>query len=156
MFSCNQRSMRFWIFLMAFAIFSISISSQIFFGKEPCQLCLFTRYMFLLTAIVALSRIKILLPIVAFATVGCAFYHLGVESHWWSGPSGCVSELPTLSSVNDLDQIPAGKVYCDRANWIILGVSSTLWSFLFSMFLFWISSLSFVVNYYIEKLEDDD
>ena len=158
MFIFNQRFINYSVFCTAAAVFLVSVMSQFFLNKEPCQLCLITRYMFLSVAVAAIffERLRILLSIVTFITVGFSFYHLGVENHWWQGPHGCISELPTLDSIDDPVQIKPGKVYCDRVNWLILGVSSTLWSFLISMVLFWLSSVSFILNYYLRKIEDDD
>jgi disulfide bond formation protein DsbB len=82
-------------------------------------------------------------------------YHLGVENHWWSGPQSCVSELPVLENITTRNFMENSKVYCDRVNWKILGISSTLWSFLISAFLFWFVSISYVLNFYLKRLEDE-
>lgn len=158
MFIFKQKLIGRFIFLMTAGIFLTSVASQFLLGKQPCQLCLVTRYLFLALAIAAIifRKFKFLLPLLALVTVAFSFYHLGVESHWWQGPRGCISELPTLDSLNGSEQINPGISYCDRVNWTILGFSSTLWSFLFSMFIFWITSISFIVNYYLKKQEDND
>ena len=136
------------IFVMAMGIFLTSITSQLLLEKEPCQLCLITRYLFLATAITALLTkwSRTLLPIASFITLAFTFYHLGVENHWWRGFHGCVSELPSLNSTPMDTKTPP----CDSANWMVFGVSSTLWAFLCSSFIFWLSSTSYVISYYFK------
>jgi disulfide bond formation protein DsbB len=140
-------------------IFLTSLLSQFFFDKIPCQLCLISRYLFLLISFVALfsinfKRLKPLLLLLTFSALLFSFYHLGVENHWWIGPQSCVSKLPTLDSLSDNNDQSMVIPYCDRANWKIFGISSTLWSFLVFAFLFWSVSLLYVIDYYLKKLEN--
>lgn len=148
--SNDQRVVNVFVFLVALLIFLISCLFQLLFDKEPCQLCLITRYMFLSIAIIALfssilRKTGILLVIAAFITLSFSFYHLGVENHWWLGPQSCTFELPTLDSISKSVE-DSKRVYCDRVNWKILGLSSTLWSFLISAFLFWLTSVLYVLG----------
>ena len=135
--------------VMAMSIFLASIFSQLLMDKEPCQLCLITRYLFLATGIATLlpKWRKILLPVVSFITLSFAFYHLGVENHWWRGFHGCVSELPSLNSTPMDTKTPP----CDSVNWTVFGISSTLWAFLSAGFIFWISSTSYLISYYLSS-----
>lgn len=137
------------VFIMAMGIFLTSIISQLLMKNEPCQLCLITRYLFFGIGISALLPKwgKILTPITTFITLALTFYHLGVENHWWHGPHGCVSELPSLNSTPMDTKTPP----CDSVNWIVLGISSTLWSFLLASFMFWLSSTSCLISYYINS-----
>lgn len=159
MFIFHQSFVSKIICLLSFLMFLTSILSQVLLQKSPCQLCMITRYLFLLSSIVALINVKIrfksILPIVTFSVLGFTFYHLGVENHWWAGPAGCISQLPTLDSIQNIDQLDSQKSYCDQVNWVFFGISSTLWSVLFSAFIFWASSLSYAINRYLNKREDD-
>ena len=146
-----------FIAAFSFCIFSLSLLSQILGDIAPCQLCLISRYLFLSIAIFAIfaghyKHIKIILIILISSLFLFSFYHLGVENHWWVGPQSCVSELPSLSHIND--QIESNKIFCDRANWLIFGISSTLWSFLASAFLTWLISLAYILNYYLKEFDD--
>ena len=86
------------------------------FGYTPCELCLAERYAFYagapiaaLTAYLA-SRgahgaargLFALLALVFAANVGLAFYHVGVEQHWWAGPTACTGSLSGPVDANDL------------------------------------------------------
>lgn len=158
MFIFSQKLVYRLVFIITISMFSASVISQVLMSKTPCQLCLITRYLFLTTAIVTAttSRFKLALPIVATIALSFSFYHLGVENHWWQGPHGCISKLPTLDSIKAIDQLDGNTPYCDRVNWTIFGISSTLWSFAIDAFIFWITSTSYIVNYYLGKVEKHD
>ena len=146
-----------FIAVFSFCLFLISLSAQLFGNMEPCQLCLITRYLFLLIAMFSLfsthyKYLKFILIFLISSLFVFSLYHLGVENHWWQGPQSCVSELPSLSNIDAL--IETNKVFCDRANWMIFGISSTFWSFLASSFLAWLISISYVLDYYLKKFDD--
>jgi disulfide bond formation protein DsbB len=116
--------------------------------------------MYLLVAVVTaaslrLDRAKSLVLAAVFCTFAFGVYHLGVESHWWAGPRGCVAKLPTIDTMADEfeDQINDTKMYCDRVNWRIFGVSSTLWSCAIAALLLWITSVAYTLDFYMRKLE---
>ena len=158
----NFKTTHMLVFFSTVSVFFISLFSQILFEKVPCQLCLVTRYIFLSIAVFSLTSIKLkkfrpLLVVAASLAFSFSLYHLGVENHWWAGPQSCISELPTLESFNNAEQLTNNaKSYCDKVNWKIFGVSSTLWSFLFAAFVFWMVSLAYILNYYLGKIENDD
>src|SRR5271156_2961665 len=76
-------------------------------GYPPCELCLTQRYAFyaaaplaILTAFLAsraahgLARAGFALLAAAFiANAALAAYHVGVEYHWWAGPTACTGGL---------------------------------------------------------------
>ena len=157
-FVLKQSFLRYVIFSVAICVFCGSVIAQIALHKIPCPLCLITRYLFLAIAICSLfmRRVRVMCPFICFLTVSFALYHLGVENHWWQAPRGCVVELPTLQALNKAAAIPNNIAYCDRVNWKIFGISSTLWSFVAAMFVFWISSISYVTDCLIRRIGDDD
>lgn len=141
-----------YVFLGIFGLFlSItSIMSEFLFQAKPCQLCLITRYLFLMFGIISLfafklKKLRIIQIIFSAIVVFFTLYHLGVENHWWAGPSSCTAKLPSLGDELSQNIFEETKVFCDRANWMIFGISSTLWSFLITSFLFWASSLNYLI-----------
>ena len=83
-------------------------------GYAPCELCLTQRYAFyaavpiaLLTAFASRSAPGLaragfaLLALVFVASTVLAAYHVGVEQHWWPGPTACTGGPGSLD-VNDL------------------------------------------------------
>ena len=148
-------------FAISSIVFLVSVSSQFWLGKAPCLLCFITRYCFLSIALLSAAslwkrKFRWISLAAVFLCFSFSFYHLGVENHWWAAPQSCAAELPTLDKLETIETLDNSKVYCDRANWLIFGISSTLWSFVIAAFLFWFSSLSYAVNYYLRRLEDDD
>jgi len=112
-------------------------------GYAPCELCLTERYAFYAGAPIAAlaaglaSRsahgfaraLFILLALVFLANAGLAFYHVGVEQHWWPGPSACTGSLGGPVDVNDLMKAmnSAHVVNCDEVQLRILGLSLAGW-----------------------------
>src|SRR6202035_918892 len=71
-------------------------------GLAPCELCLLQRWPWAaaialsLVALIAGSRaalpwVAVLLAIVFAFGMAVAFYHVGVEQHWFAGPSACTA-----------------------------------------------------------------
>lgn len=137
------------------AIFSLSAGSLVFAlsmehlaGLQPCELCLWQRVPFVITGLLGLAgliaainpdRLKItaftvFLCALAFLAGGViAFYHAGVEQHWWrSFLEGCRVDLPSDPS-KMLEFIKSAKaVPCDNVPWSFLGLSMAAWNALIS------------------------
>ena len=112
-------------------------------GYEPCELCLTERYAFYagaplaaLTALFAsrsmhgLARAGFaLIALVFLANVAFAFYHVGVEQHWWPGPTACTGALSARVDVKDLMKAleTTRVVRCDEVQLRILGLSLAGW-----------------------------
>jgi disulfide bond formation protein DsbB len=117
-------------------------------GYQPCELCLTQRYAFyaaapvaLLTAFAAwrsahgLARAGFALLAAAFvANAALAAYHVGIEYHWWAGPTACTSDLSGSIDVNDLVKaLESVKVVrCDEVQLRIFGLSLAGWNVLAS------------------------
>jgi disulfide bond formation protein DsbB len=117
-------------------------------GYQPCELCLTQRYAFyvaaplaLVTAFLAsrsahaLSRAGFALLAAAFvASAALAAYHVGVEYHWWAGPTACTGSLAGSLDVNDLmKSLDSVKVVrCDEVQLRIAGLSLAGWNVLAS------------------------
>lgn len=123
-------------------------------GLAPCALCLDQREAHW-TAL-ALASVGIFVGVAlnwrraAIATLGAcalvylvssglAFYHAGVENHFWPGPSTCAGggpvDLGAGSLADVLNQKPAGPS-CSEAAWSLLGVSMAGYNLLVSAGLF--------------------
>jgi disulfide bond formation protein DsbB len=113
------------------------------FGYAPCELCLTQRYAFyaaiplaLLTAFLAgrsahgQARVGFaLLALVFAASAVLAAYHVGVEYHWWQGPTACTGGGGSLD-VNDLVKaLDSVKVVrCDEVQLRVAGLSLAGWN----------------------------
>jgi disulfide bond formation protein DsbB len=138
--------------LIAAASIAILAAVWIFqgMGYAPCELCLTQRYAFyaaiplaLLTAFLAgrsahgLARAAFaLLALVFAANAALAFYHVGVEYHWWAGPTACTGGPGSLD-VNDLVKaLDSVKVVrCDEVQLRIAGLSLAGWNVVASLVL---------------------
>jgi disulfide bond formation protein DsbB len=156
----KPKLIHFTVFFIAISLFFASVFNQIFFAEKPCQLCLISRHSYLAVAVFSIAAVRVsflkslLFLAVAFELL-FGFYHLGVENHWWIGPQSCISELPTIENITTKNFMENSKTYCDKVNWRVFGISSTLWSFLISAFLFWIVSVSYILAFYLKRIEDE-
>jgi disulfide bond formation protein DsbB len=138
------------LLIMAAGIGSLlfALTLQYGFDVAPCQLCLWQRVPFAVTALLALIAIvvrpygkttRLLLDICIFlflANAGLALFHSGVERHWWEWHSSCTgSTLDRTKSLEDLRQELLGKpvVRCDEISWTLLGFSMANWNIPFSL-----------------------
>jgi disulfide bond formation protein DsbB len=113
-------------------------------GYQPCELCLAQRYAFYAAAPIAAltaafsSRSAhglarggfVLLTAVFVISVALAAYHVGVEYHWWAGPTACTGGLTGSVDVNDLMKaLDSVKVVrCDEVQLRIAGLSLAGWN----------------------------
>ena len=141
-FPPSQAGRALWMLVGALVILAAVWIFQAY-GLTPCDLCLTERYAFYagaplaaLTAVLA-SRsahraaraVFVLLALIFLANAGLAFYHVGVEQHWWPGPTACTGSLGGPVDVNDLMKSlnSARVVNCDVVQLRILGLSFAGW-----------------------------
>ena len=112
-------------------------------GFKPCELCFLERYAFYAGAPIAAltawlaSRsahgvaraLFVVIALIFLANVGLAVYHVGVEQHWWQGPTACTGSLSGPVDVNDLAKAVNAEpvVPCDVVPLRILGLSLAGW-----------------------------
>lgn len=109
-------------------------------GYAPCELCIYQRWPHLVAAVIAAATWFLRLPtrvmavlgaMAAAVAAGLAFYHVGVELHWWAGPSACSggANLANLSVQDLMAQIQAAPlVRCDEVAWSLFGISMAGWN----------------------------
>jgi len=133
--------------LMASAIvLGAALLSQYWGGLAPCELCLLQRWPWeaaialALVALIAGSRaalpwVALLLAIVFALGAAAAFYHVGVEQHWFAGPSACTASSGGAMTLEDMKRqiLGTAPVLCDRVQWSLFGVSMAGWNFLVSL-----------------------
>lgn len=147
----------FVVLMFSIAILAAVFTSQYGFGLRPCQLCLYQRVPYGVTIFLALlalglkldaKRTALMLGLcfLAFAADGgLALYHVGVEQHWWAGPTSCSGGLGTVRSVEDLAALlskPIDIPSCDKIAWSLFGISMAGYNLLASIALAAFSALS--------------
>ena len=140
-------------FLAPFGIFAVSVAAlanaytaEYAFGLEPCILCLYQRIPYAIAGglgAAALFMPSFRLPAVAVAGVVflagavLAFYHVGVEQHWWSSAAACGgSGGDGPETVDELRQLlmQANPVKaCDEVDWTLFGLSMATYNVPFSL-----------------------
>jgi disulfide bond formation protein DsbB len=116
-----------------------AFASEAFLGLEPCKLCIYQRWPYVVAAIlgtmgfIAHARPRLLAGTLAGCTLSfgvnacIALYHSGVERHWWaSAVEGCAVPDFAAAPQTMLENIlsaPTGR--CDEIPWAdpLLGLS---------------------------------
>jgi len=123
------------------AILGAALLSQYWGGLAPCELCLKERWPWsaaiavsLIALVVgkrpALPWVALLLAIVFAAGAALAFYHVGVEQHWFAGPSACTASGGGAMTLAEMKRQILGTavVLCDRVQWALFGISLAGWN----------------------------
>ena len=128
------------------AVLGGAFISQYWGGLAPCELCLLQRWPWTAAIIISLIAITVgsrsALPWVALLlaavfAVGSAiaFYHVGVEKHWFTGPNACTGVATKADTVEALKARILGQmpVRCDEPAWSLWGISLAGWNLLASL-----------------------
>ena len=133
------------LLVLSAAVVGSALLSQYWGGLRPCELCLYQRWPWY--AVVALALVVLLVDggraaatvfavsaLLLFAGAGLAFYHVGVEQHWFAGPSSC-SGAAAANSVEALKAQIMGTapVRCDEITWSLFGISMAGWNLIASL-----------------------
>jgi disulfide bond formation protein DsbB len=123
-----------------------ALVSQYWGGLAPCELCLLQRWPWAAAIVVSFVAIMVgsrpALPWVALLLGGVfalgsalAFYHVGVERHWFAGPNACSGAATAADTVEALKAQILGRqpVRCDEAAWSLWGISLAGWNLLASL-----------------------
>ena len=144
---------RFPVFLLlaSAAVLGAALASQYWGGLAPCELCLLQRWPWVAAIVISLiataigSRLTlpcaplpwVALLLAAVFAIGSAlaFYHVGVEKHWFAGPSACTGAATAADTVEALKARILGQapVRCDEPAWSLWGISLAGWNLLASL-----------------------
>ncbi len=102
-----------FITLISFACLAAAFIAEAVFLLEPCELCIYQRYPFALVIILGLVGLALRTRPIAvigvhsisavsfFVNSGIAFYHTGVEQHWWSSAiEGCKNPFVEIENTD--------------------------------------------------------
>ncbi len=157
------------ISLISFAALATAFISEGFLGLEPCQLCIYQRIPYavalVLGAIGAFAGYKgylggviqggieriflVLISLDFLVNSGIAFFHTGVERHWWESTESCkleVFENDSQSFIENILSKPGGR--CDQIPWAdpVLGLSMANYNVIICMALSVLCLVSFIIT----------
>jgi disulfide bond formation protein DsbB len=127
-------------------VLGAALLSQYWGGLAPCELCLLQRWPW--AAAITISFVAIMvgsrpaLPWVAALLAAVfaggsvlALYHVGVEQHWFAGPSACTAGADSADTLEALKAqiLRQQPVRCDEVPWSLFGVSLAGWNLLASV-----------------------
>jgi disulfide bond formation protein DsbB len=141
--------------VFAFSVIALftALTAQYVFGLEPCELCLYQRVPYCAAALLSVIalvlthsadkvRVSAFLIFICalffFAGGAIAFYHVGVEQHWWKSVlEGCAADLPANLKGADLVKFLQTRkaVRCDEVAWAdpLLHLSMASYNVIFSL-----------------------
>ena len=141
-----MRLILFYSLLVSAMILAGALAMQYIAGYPPCKLCLLQRYPHI--GIIGLSFLglfagKRFFTVCVFllyvTAAGLAFFHVGVEQHWWTWESSCTSD-----SI-DLENLPAAPVTkCDEIIAQVLGLSLAAWNAIICIIMVILTGLSWL------------
>jgi disulfide bond formation protein DsbB len=128
------------------AVLGGALVSQYWGGLAPCELCVLQRWPWVVSIVIsaigigvsgrlALSWVALTLAAVFAVSGALAFYHVGVERHWFAGPSACSGAATAADTVEALKARILGQmpVRCDEPAWSLWGISLAGWNLLASL-----------------------
>jgi disulfide bond formation protein DsbB len=134
------------VLVASVAVLGTALLSQYWGGLAPCELCLAQRWPW--AAAIAISLLSILfanrtaspwvallLTLVFVIGSGLAFYHVGVEKHWFAGPEACTGAATAADTAEAMKARILGQmpVRCDEPAWSLWGISLAGWNLLVSI-----------------------
>ena len=134
--------------IISFSLLILALILQAYMSLEPCKLCIYQRWSWLIAGILCLltytlmykyTYTKILLTVAFTAfviTSIISFYHVGIEQNFWNTSFSCIEILGLeTTNVKDLEKaiFQQSSKSCSEVNFYILNLSLATWSGIFSL-----------------------
>jgi len=127
-------------------VLGTALLSEYWGGLAPCELCLLQRLPWAAAIVISLivllvgeraplSWVALVFAILFTISVVLAFYHVGVEQHWFAGPTACTAPASGAMTLEQMKQqiLGTAPVLCDRPAWTLFGISMAGWNLLASL-----------------------
>ncbi|MCF8482310.1 MAG: disulfide bond formation protein B [Rhodospirillum sp.] len=140
--SISPRLLALGLLLASASALLAALYAQFALGLDPCILCLYQRIPYVVVALLAALAFQPNLPsrwrgvtlalcaVALLVNAGIAFFHVGVEQHWWAGTASCVSAAASGGGVTNLADLRAALsapapnlARCDEPAWALFGIT---------------------------------
>jgi len=135
-----------FVLITSAIVLGTALASEYWGGLAPCELCLVQRWPWAAAITISfivllvgeharLDWVALVLAIVFAISLVLAFYHVGVEQHWFAGPTACTAPANGAMTLEQMRQqiLGTAPVLCDRPAWALIGVSMAGWNLLASL-----------------------
>jgi disulfide bond formation protein DsbB len=135
-----------FVLIASAIVLGTALLSEYWGGLAPCELCLLQRWPWAAAIVISmivvlvgerarLDWVALLLALVFAVSIVFAFYHVGVEQHWFAGPTACTAGPGGAVTLEQMKQqiLGTAPVLCDRPAWTLFGVSLAGWNLLASL-----------------------
>ena len=155
----NKITLRLILFFSICTLLIVFIA-ELIYGLEPCILCKYQRipYFSVILFVSLALHIKMVnhvgtLKIIGFifiASTVLAFYHNGIEQHWWNAATSCgdTNQFPANFTNFQSQLMIKMPKRCDEIDWTLFGLSMTVYNILLSLTL---GILAFIVAFCTKK-----
>jgi len=126
--------------ILIFILFGLSVSLILAYiieyglGHEPCRLCVYQRFPYILSILLILSvllikkNVKIhllVLGMISLSGAVLAFYHFGIEQGFFNESAVCESQnlQEGLTKQDILEQLKQNTISCKDVNFTLFGLS---------------------------------
>ena len=136
----------------------IALIAQYGYELEPCELCSFQRISYgaviLFGGCAAIiggwkrSDLGYLFCVIFLYGAVLAFYHTGVEQHWWQATTSCGGQqlMPSTLAELKMGLSKALPKACDEIDWTLFGLSMSVYNTVVSLMLSILGFLSARMN----------
>ena len=125
------------LMLIAAVALGSAYVAALIYELKPCTLCLYQRIPFVLLGIMGIlayiftdklpiKLVTYIAGLVLLASSGLAFYHVGVEQHWWVSATSCAGgDQGRVLTMSEFQSLIKQKqiVACDDTVWNLFGFS---------------------------------
>jgi disulfide bond formation protein DsbB len=142
----SARGFAVFVLVTGVIVLGTALLSQYWGGLAPCELCLLQRWPWAIAVAISLgvvfvgSRVALRWVALALAVVFAAgalfaFYHVGVEQHWFAGPAACTASGGGAMTLDEMKRqiLGTAPVLCDKVQWSFFGISLAGWNLLASL-----------------------
>ena len=146
MLAKSARGFSAFVLVASAAVLGGALASQYWGGLAPCELCLLQRWPWAVAIVIsfvatmvgsrpALPWVALLLAAIFVVSSGFAFYHVGVEQHWFAGPGACSGAATAADTLEALKAqiLHQQPVRCDGVAWSLWGISLAGWNLIASL-----------------------